>query len=129
MASIQGSDNIDDLLPSIPSLIRLMTDNAIAIAKVTTLMENTSVKLIETNIFLQEFVKETRDLSKNHESRILVAERSCMNEERIKSLEACEHIRSGAKPVIDRIYNIVQSVLIAVVVVIIIYFMKGGTIV
>jgi transcriptional regulator of heat shock response len=47
-------------------------------------------------------------------------------EERVKVLEKSEHSRGGASVWTDRAFNFMNSVLVAVVIFVILFFMKGG---
>lgn len=47
-------------------------------------------------------------------------------EDRVKILEKSEHSRGGASVWTDRLFNFMNSVLVAVVIFVILFFMKGG---
>ena len=47
-------------------------------------------------------------------------------EERVKVLEKSEHSRGGASVWIDRVINFMNSVLVAIVIFVILFFLKGG---
>ena len=47
-------------------------------------------------------------------------------EERVKVLEKSEHSRGGASVWTDRAFNFMNSVLVAVVIFVILFFLKGG---
>ena len=122
------ADSLNDLMQSI-------LDNSVAVTQVTGEMSNLNARLFETNKRLEAFTEEIRKTLKNHEERLVDVEHNCRRPSdwsrcwnRIEALEKSELQRTGAQPVIDRAMNILQAVIVAAVVALMLFFMKGGAI-
>jgi len=122
------ADSLNDLMQSI-------LDNSVAVTQVTGEMSNLNARLFETNKRLEAFTEEIRKTLKYHEERLVDVEHNCRRPSdwsrcwnRIEALEKSEMQRCGAKPYEDRIWGILQSVLVAVIVALVLWFMKGGAI-
>ena len=122
------ADSLNDLMQSI-------LDNSVAVTQVTGELSNLNVRLFETNKRLEAFTEEIRKTLKDHEERIVDVEHNCRRTSdwsrcwnRIEALEKSEHKRTGAQPVIDRVMNILQAVIVAAIVALVLFFMKGGAI-
>ena len=110
-------------------------DNSVAVTQVTAELSNLNARLFETNKRLEAFTEEIRKTLKDHEERIVDVEHNCRRTSdwsrcwnRIEALEKSELKRTGAQPVIDRAMNILQAVIVAAVVALMLFFMKGGAI-
>ena len=122
------ADSLNDLMQSI-------LDNSVAVTQVTGELSNLNARLFETNKRLEAFTEEIRKTLKDHEERIVDVEHNCRRTSdwsrcwnRIEALEKSELQRTGAQPVIDRVMNILQAVIVAAVVALMLFFMKGGAI-
>ena len=122
------ADSLNDLMQSI-------LDNSVAVTQVTGELSNLNARLFETNKRLEAFTEEIRKTLKDHEERIVDVEHNCRRTSdwsrcwhRIEALEKSEHKRTGAQPVIDRVMNILQAVIVAAIVALVLFFMKGGAI-
>jgi len=122
------ADSLNDLMQSI-------LDNSVAVTQVTGELSNLNARLFETNKRLEAFTEEIRKTLKDHEERIVDVEHNCRRTSdwsrcwnRIEELEKSEHKRTGAQPVIDRAMNILQAVIVAAIVALVLFFMKGGAI-
>lgn len=109
-------------------LMEAISENSVAVTQVT-------ASLSDLNKRLEAFTDEIRKTLKDHEERIVDVEHNCRKEvnwqrtwNRLESLEKAEIQRAGAKPYLDRVLNFVQAVLIAAVVAVVLFFMKGGAI-
>jgi len=122
------ADSLNDLMQSI-------LDNSVAVTQVTGELSNLNARLFETNKRLEAFTEEIRKTLKDHEERIVDVEHNCRRTSdwsrcwnRIEALEKSEYKRTGAQPVVDRAMNILQAVIVAAVVALMLFFMKGGEI-
>lgn len=122
------ADSLNDLMQSI-------LDNSVAVTQVTGELSNLNARLFETNKRLEAFTEEIRKTLKDHEERIVDVEHNCRRTSdwsrcwnRIEALEKSEHKRTGAQPVVDRAMNILQAVIVAAIVALVLFFMKGGAI-
>lgn len=122
------ADSLNDLMQSI-------LDNSVAVTQVTGELSNLNARLFETNKRLEAFTEEIRKTLKDHEERIVDVEHNCRRPSdwtrcwnRIEALEKSELKRNGAQPTIDRAMNILQAVIVAAVVALMLFFMKGGAI-
>ena len=122
------ADLLNDLMQSI-------LDNSVAVTQVTGELSNLNARLFETNKRLEAFTEEIRKTLKDHEERIVDVEHNCRRPSdwsrcwnRIEALEKSELQRTGAQPHIDRAMNILQAVIVAAVVALMLFFMKGGAI-
>ena len=122
------ADSLNDLMQSI-------LDNSVAVTQVTGEMSNLNARLFETNKRLEAFTEEIRKTLKDHEERIVDVEHNCRRPSdwsrcwnRIEALEKSELQRTGAQPHIDRALNILQAVIVAAIVALVLFFMKGGAI-
>ncbi len=122
------ADSLNDLMQSI-------LDNSVAVTQVTGELSNLNARLFETNKRLEAFTEEIRKTLKDHEERIVDVEHNCRRTSdwsrcwnRIEALEKSELQRTGAQPVIDRVMNILQAVIVAAIVALVLFFMKGGAI-
>ena len=122
------ADSLNDLMQSI-------LDNSVAVTQVTGELSNLNARLFETNKRFEAFTEEIRKTLKDHEERIVDVEHNCRRTSdwsrcwnRIEELEKSEHKRTGAQPVIDRAMNILQAVIVAAIVALVLFFMKGGAI-
>jgi len=122
------ADSLNDLMQSI-------LDNSVAVTQVTGELSNLNARLFETNKRLEAFTEEIRKTLKDHEERIVDVEHNCRRTSdwsrcwnRIEELEKSEHKRTGAQPVVDRAMNILQAVIVAAIVALVLFFMKGGAI-
>ena len=116
-------------------LMEAISENSVAVTQVTASLSDLNKRLFETNKRLEAFTGEIRKTLKDHEERIVDVEHNCRKEvnwqrtwNRLESLEKAEIQRAGAKPYLDRVLNFVQAVLIAAVVAVVLFFMKGGAI-
>ena len=122
------ADSLNDLMQSI-------LDNSVAVTQVTGELSNLNARLFETNKRLEAFTEEIRKTLKDHEERIVDVEHNCRRTNdwsrcwnRIEALEKSELQRTGAQPHIDRVMNILQAVIVAAIVALVLFFMKGGAI-
>ena len=122
------ADSLNDLMQSI-------LDNSVAVTQVAGELSNLNARLFETNKRLEAFTEEIRKTLKDHEERIVDVEHNCRRTSdwsrcwnRIEALEKSEHKRTGAQPVVDRAMNILQAVIVAAIVALVLFFMKGGAI-
>ena len=122
------ADSLNDLMQSI-------LDNSVAVTQVTGELSNLNARLFETNKRLEAFTEEIRKTLKDHEERIVDVEHNCRRTSdwsrcwnRIEALEKSEYKRTGAQPVVDRAMNILQAVIVAAIVALVLFFMKGGAI-
>ena len=122
-------------LETLYDLMQSITDNSVAVTQVTGELSNLNARLFETNKRLEAFTEEIRKTLKDHEERIVDVEHNCRRTSdwsrcwnRIEALEKSEMQRCGAKPYEDHIWGILQSVLVAVIVALVLWFMKGGAI-
>ena len=122
------ADSLNDLMQSI-------LDNSVAVTQVTGELSNLNARLFETNKRLEAFTEEIRKTLKDHEERIVDVEHNCRRTNdwsrcwnRIEALEKSELQRTGAQPYIDRVMNILQAVIVAAIVALVLFFMKGGEI-
>jgi len=116
-------------------LMQSLIDNSVAVTQVTAELSNLNARLSETNKRLEAFTEEIRKTLKDHEERLVDVEHNCRKVgdwnrcwNRIEALEKSEHKRTGAQPVIDRAMNILQAVIVAAIVALVLFFMKGGAI-
>jgi hypothetical protein len=117
-------------------LMQSITDNSVAVTQVTAELSNLNARLFETNKRLEAFTEEIRKTLKDHEERLVDVEHNCRKVgdwtrcwNRLEALEKSEMQRCGAKPYEDRIWGILQAVLVAVIVALVLWFMKGGQII
>ena len=122
------ADSLNDLMQSI-------LDNSVAVTQVTGELSNLNARLFETNKRLEAFTEEIRKTLKDHEERLVDVEHNCRRTNdwsrcwnRIEALEKSELQRTGAQPYIDRVMNILQAVIVAAIVALVLFFMKGGAI-
>ena len=122
------ADSLNDLMQSI-------LDNSVAVTQVTGELSNLNARLFETNKRLEAFTEEIRKTLKDHEERLVDVEHNCRRTNdwsrcwnRIEALEKSELHRTGAQPHIDRVMNILQAVIVAAIVALVLFFMKGGAI-
>lgn len=122
------ADSLNDLMQSI-------LDNSVAVTQVTGELSNLNARLFETNKRLEAFTEEIRKTLKDHEERLVDVEHNCRRTSdwsrcwnRIEALEKSELQRTGAQPHIDRVMNILQAVIVAAIVALVLFFMKGGAI-
>jgi len=122
------ADSLNDLMQSI-------LDNSVAVTQVTGVLSNLNARLFETNKRLEAFTEEIRKTLKDHEERLVDVEHNCRRTSdwsrcwnRIEALEKSELQRTGAQPHIDRVMNILQAVIVAAIVALVLFFMKGGAI-
>ena len=122
------ADSLNDLMQSI-------LDNSVAVTQVTGELSNLNARLFETNKRLEAFTEEIRKTLKDHEERIVDVEHNCRRTNdwsrcwnRIEALEKSNLKRVGAQPVVDRVMNILQAVIVAAIVALVLFFMKGGAI-
>src|SRR5574343_1156296 len=122
------ADSLNDLMQSI-------LDNSVAVTQVTGELSNLNARLFQTNKRLEAFTEEIRKTLKDHEERLVDVEHNCRRPSdwsrcwnRIEAMEKSEMQRCGEKPYEDQIWGILQSVLVAVIVALVLWFMKGGAI-
>lgn len=120
---------------SLNDLMQSILDNSVAVTQVTGELSNLNARLFETNKRLEAFTEEIRKTLKDHEERLVDVEHNCRRTSdwsrcwnRIEALEKSELQRTGAQPHIDRVMNILQAVIVAAIVALVLFFMKGGAI-
>ena len=117
------------------SLMDSLSENSVAITQVTGELASLNARLTEAVKELRLFREEIKKTLSDHEARLVDVEHNCRKEpnwtrcwNRLEALERAELQRSGAKPYVDRAWNIIQAVLIASVVALVLFLMKGGSI-
>lgn len=118
------------------SLMESMAENSVAITQVTGELASLNTRLTEAVKELRLFREEIKKTLSDHETRLVGVEHNCLREaswnrcwDRLEALEKSEMQRCGAKPYEDRIWGILQAVLVAVIVALVLWFMKGGQII
>ena len=113
-----------------------MAENSVAITQVTGELASLNARLTEAVKELRLFREEIKKTLADHETRLVGVEHNCLREanwnrcwDRLEALEKSEMQRCGAKPYEDRIWGILQAVLVAVIVALVLWFMKGGQII
>ena len=118
------------------TLMESMAENSVAITQVTGELASLNARLTEAVKELRLFREEIKKTLADHETRLVGVEHNCLKESnwqrawnRLEALEKSEMQRCGAKPYEDRIWGILQAVLVAVIVALVLWFMKGGQII
>lgn len=118
------------------TLMESMAENSVAITQVTGELASLNSRLTEAVKELRLFREEIKKTLSDHETRLVGVEHNCLREaswnrcwDRLEALEKSEMQRCGAKPYEDRIWGILQAVLVAVIVALVLWFMKGGQII
>lgn len=118
------------------SLMESLAENSVAITQVTGELASLNARLTEAVTELRLFREEIKKTLSDHEARLVDVEHNCLKEanwtrcwNRLEALEKSEMQRCGAKPYEDRIWGILQAVLVAVIVALVLWFMKGGQII
>ena len=118
------------------TLMESMAENSVAITQVTGELASLNSRLTEAVKELRLFREEIKKTLADHETRLVGVEHNCLKESnwqrawnRLEALEKSEMQRCGAKPYEDRIWGILQAVLTAVIVALVLWFMKGGQII
>jgi hypothetical protein len=118
------------------TLMESMAENSVAITQVTGELASLNSRLTEAVKELRLFREEIKKTLSDHENRLVGVEHNCLREaswnrcwDRLEALEKSEMQRCGAKPYEDRIWGILQAVLVAVIVALVLWFMKGGQII
>ena len=113
-----------------------LAENSVAITQVIGELASLNSRLTEAVKELRLFREEIKKTLADHETRLVDVEHNCLREaswnrcwDRIEALEKSEMQRCGAKPYEDRIWGILQAVLVAVIVALVLWFMKGGQII
>ena len=118
------------------TLMESLAENSVAITHVTGELASLNARLTEAVKELRLFREEIKKTLADHETRLVGVEHNCLKESnwqrawnRLEALEKSEMQRCGAKPYEDRIWGILQAVLVAVIVALVLWFMKGGQII
>lgn len=118
------------------TLMESLAENSVAITQVTVELASLNSRLTEAVKELRLFREEIKKTLADHETRLVGVEHNCLKESnwqrcwnRLEALEKSEMQRCGAKPYEDRIWSILQAVLVAVIVALVLWFMKGGQII
>ena len=118
------------------TLMESLAENSVAITRITGELASLNARLTEAVKELRLFREEIKKTLADHETRLVDVEHNCLREaswnrcwDRIEALEKSEMQRCGAKPYEDRIWGILQAVLVAVIVALALWFMKGGHII
>ncbi len=118
------------------TLMESLAENSVAITRITGELASLNARLTEAVKELRLFREEIKKTLSDHEARLVDVEHNCRRPSdwsrcwnRIEALEKSEMQRCGAKPYEDRIWGILQSVLVAVIVALVLWFMKGGQII
>jgi len=118
------------------TLMESLAENSVAIIRITGELANLNARLTEAVKELRLFREEIKKTLADHETRLVGVEHNCLKESnwqrawnRLEALEKSEMQRCGAKPYEDRIWSILQAVLVAVIVALVLWFMKGGQII
>ena len=113
-----------------------LAENSVAITRITGELASLNARLTEAVKELRLFREEIKKTLADHETRLVGVEHNCLKEanwtrcwNRLEALEKSEMQRCGAKPYEDRIWSILQAVLVAVIVALVLWFMKGGQII
>lgn len=121
---------------TIVTLMESLAENSVAITQVTGELASLNARLNEAVKELRLFREEIKKTLADHETRLVGVEHNCLKESnwqrawnRLEALEKSEMQRCGAKPYEDRIWGILQAVLVAVIVALVLWFMKGGQII